>query len=900
MNQKHRKRIWPYFLAVLILFVLSVQAPREWCTLATTTVSEMEARMKGHLAREKLAEALVRTAGETATADSASAVADGSRLPAYAASAATEHQPVEATVTERVTAVAPELAADRAAIADTRSPEGALGAGAASPSMEPQPVSASVRDVRPLDRYAVAREVVEIEPPVSSQFISVQEEEALAAERLATRPLPTTPASNPRRLQVSDSIPHPAEAASPLQRQTTSADLAAHWPYPSALAVAVSALGELPAYRIWSDAVLGCLQQLSTIQSLNSPEVGSVLKRLESLAEEAKSRGGQETEPATRAQLLRAAHAVTRRLRVWEQIHAVASQPLAANHTSPAADLPAAVKALDSKLLKTDRNGGWREYLLLGEAQRCFVDGAIADTAACRALAKRILLRLEPVALSASQRRFLEQPEVVDFVSGLKPLAIEPLDYFWLLRAIEKHEHAPSAGTGLHIAAAAQTLRWSSCPATVELGQRIDTHYRNANVRVEVSQELVNRLLPAATAVRENVNDTILGARTLGRSSGKSRLRAELIPSPRSWRLALTAAGRLSSQTYSSSGPATFYNRGTAVFRAEKEIIVTPDGIRHESATAGADSNTGLRRVETDFDPLPLFGNLAQAFAKREYENRSGEARAEIDNKIAWRAGRRLDREVGQRIDEVERRLDQELYRPLKKLSLNPAVADMQTTSEALIARARLAGFHQLSAYTPRPKSPADSVLSVQVHESALNNVIEQFGWAGRRANAIELHAELAKLLQRPQTQLPEDFPDDVVLEFAKESPVRIALRDGRVTITLELQELAQGKNRWRDFVVRVHYRPAPEQPDVDLVRDQYVELIGKLGFREQVALRGIFSRVFNRSQPINLITKALRSDPRLEGLVVSQLVIDDGWVGVAIGSAPAERVTGREGPARR
>ena len=87
-----------------------------------------------------------------------------------------------------------------------------------------------------------------------------------------------------------------------------------------------------------------------------------------------------------------------------------------------------------------------------------------------------------------------------------------------------------------------------------------------------------------------------------------------------------------------------------------------------------------------------------------------------------------------------------------------------------------------------------------------------------------------------------------------------------------------------------MHYRHDPAQPDADLVRDQYVELLGKrLHLRDQIALRGIFSRVFSQSKPIQLISQGLRTDPRLAGLEIDQLAIGYGWLSLSLGESRRE-----------
>jgi hypothetical protein len=209
----------------------------------------------------------------------------------------------------------------------------------------------------------------------------------------------------------------------------------------------------------------------------------------------------------------------------------------------------------------------------------------------------------------------------------------------------------------------------------------------------------------------------------------------------------------------------------------------------------------------------------------------------------------------------------------------------METTETDLVARLRLAGHHQLAAHTPRPTTPAGSVFHLQAHESAANNLFEQLNWEGRRANVRDLFREMVAHFQLATPELPDDLPDDVFVKFADQTPLSVAFQQGRVTLQLALAELSQGTSRWRDFTVRVHYRHAPEHPDADLVRDQYVELIGKrLHLRDQVALRGIFSRVFSQSKPIQLVNRGLQNDPRMAGLQIAQLVMSDGWLSVSLG----------------
>ena len=51
-----------------------------------------------------------------------------------------------------------------------------------------------------------------------------------------------------------------------------------------------------------------------------------------------------------------------------------------------------------------------------------------------------------------------------------------------------------------------------------------------------------------------------------------------------------------------------------------------------------------------------------------------------------------------------------------------------------------------------------------------------------------------------------------------------------------------------------------------------------------QIVLRGVFLKVFSQKEPIHVTPESFVKNPKLDGVVVTQFVIDDGWIGAAIG----------------
>ena len=146
----------------------------------------------------------------------------------------------------------------------------------------------------------------------------------------------------------------------------------------------------------------------------------------------------------------------------------------------------------------------------------------------------------------------------------------------------------------------------------------------------------------------------------------------------------------------------------------------------------------------------------------------------------------------------------------------------LTTTEERITARARLATPEQLGAHTPRPRAPSDSWFSLQVHESALNNVIEQLKLDGREFSLPELFQWISQKLDRPTLAELEDLPEDVHLKFAERDAVRLRWDGNQVEVVLSLAEMTQGRNHWRNFTVRTFYRPEAQERSPTLRARQY------------------------------------------------------------------------------
>jgi hypothetical protein len=671
----------------------------------------------------------------------------------------------------------------------------------------------------------------------------------------------------------------PAAEAKQLTQQFPS--LEDRWPYPSALLRQLEVLLQDAACAAWAQSVHDGLRALVYVSESSGTAWDQQFAALESLAEQALPLAQTEGAAAYRTRLLRARFALLRRLVVWKQVHRITEEGVD-TYTVSIADTNEVARRLDAaeqQLGSSDLAHAWRQYLCLDELR---LAASAGDASHQRRFARSTLARMNSLQLNAAQAEFLKRPDFDNLAVSLRAWAGEPLDCLQVLESLELYEETQATSSANELANYYQVARWSTTDNVRQLAEVVNTYYRNANLRVALNADMLNRLLPSPVVTEEPVRDTLLGAQVRGTSQTSATLNVVLIPDPHRWNVGVKVDGEVDSRTSAIRGPARFYSDGFSRYAASKPLTVDRQGVHMGSARTRANLRTHLRGVETSFDSIPVLGWLARAVAWGQHDRSSQEANWVASAKLRRMASNRVDEEVERQIADVEEKFQKQWLQPLRRLNLQPVALDMQTTTDELLVRYRLASDAQLGAHTPRPEAPRNSLLSVQVHESALNNTLEQMKLEGQRFEVRELYSKLADDFQRSDAQVPDDIPDGMYVRFADRNAIRVRCDDSRLTVTIRIAELKNGRRKtWRNFAVRAYYVPDTTQLDASLVRDGGIELAGE----RDIALLGIFAKVLSKSRPFKLVNEDLAQNPKLQDVKITQFTIDDGWVGVALGA---------------
>ncbi len=671
------------------------------------------------------------------------------------------------------------------------------------------------------------------------------------------------------------------------------------FPHPKQMTADIAAIRQRAQANGDSNLIDWCFQLESQIDRLREAEVEFAVVELDALHAlavktiEALSNAGDLAEEDTLR--LRVCHGIVRRFAVWKAVWNClhSRDAILEDKNFEVEQLSSALDRIQQILAVTGDVGGWKNYLLLDDLT-AIIHGDEVAVAVASQISQVVLSRITSINVNETQRKFLDTAEVHSLAESLQPLAIAPVDFRKLLIDLETVEENSEHRSRHTLIDTVQSLRFADNPKQAAVSQAIETYYRNANVRVAVSQKFATRMIPTNNRLQRPVRQTVLGADTRGNSQVDTTLSLRFIPDPSAWNIEIDLLGKIQSQTHSSRGPAIFFNSSNSQVSTTRTIRIDPQGIRVDGSQAKVQSQDALRGIETAYDGLPFVGEMVKYMASQQFQEKRGPAKRIMQRTIASQTDSEFDKQLDAKIKQAEIGFEKRLLGPLRNLDLNPVVSDLQTTSDRLIARYRIAGDNALAANTPRPQAPSDSLLSIQLHQSAINNGFSKLGLSDREWTLLELAQSLAHQFgQEPITELPTEVPSDVRVRFAGERPILVEFDEGKLRLTLNVALLTQGgRMELSDFVIRTNYIPGVSGLQSELIHEGSPSVDGdRISIRERLPLRLIFGKIFSARSNIPLIQSELVKDPRAEGLAISQIVLEQGWLAVAISEEQSPHV---------
>ena len=555
---------------------------------------------------------------------------------------------------------------------------------------------------------------------------------------------------------------------------------------------------------------------------------------------------------------------------------------------SAAAGLRQALTPLETLLNRSASGKAWRTYLDWPALQAQAASGKAADPATLR--------RLEQ--LFNATETGLDMPEFVRARKAVSRYA-EVADAARGNGASRMSQRLGALASSL-LSASATGSAESLAPVPpilerlVEAGQAagIVAAVRDANSRPNILLEVHENLL--AQAVNRPidqmmpVDEVVLGTRVRGSGHTQGNVRLDFVPSPDRAAFDLVFDATNIAHTRGSQGPVTVNSRGVTSLGARRRFFLDEYTASASPVQASASTDSTVTGIAVN----SRFGKrMIQKIASRKIAETMPQAEAIAEGRARDRLRRQFQEQTEPALAQFRDQFQEKVRGPLEKQGLYPEMLHMNTTDTTLAITARKSTASQLAAASMPPAAAAGTLISARVHESAINNMLEE-----KLGGRMITQADVDKMAREGKTQMPESLGSDPdqkpwAVTFAKHRPVTVAVDDGRVKLMVRGDKFVSGDRSFPGMDIWATYAIATSSQGLHLIREGDVQIYPP-GFKPggseklsmaETSLRRILQKRFDKlwKQVIDIPDLPLQGELAAAGpLPMQQLVArKDGWV---------------------
>lgn len=245
--------------------------------------------------------------------------------------------------------------------------------------------------------------------------------------------------------------------------------------------------------------------------------------------------------------------------------------------------------------------------------------------------------------------------------------------------------------------------------------------YSHPNVWIHISARMITRVPTDPVDTTQPVRDCILGTTIRGEAHTCGNATLGVCPAADHIALVASLVGQIDSRTTGYKKPVRIQSRSTTPFNAAKRAEISPAAFATLRAVAHADTHTTILSI------VKVGKQFLHKLIVKIAWKRAREQKAQADAIASRHAEQAIEAQFDEQFDEklaTAREKYDQICQALKQLTIFPkALAFSSTATTARIA-ATFAKPYQLGAPGPPPAfSPANDV-TIQIHESALNNAM--------------------------------------------------------------------------------------------------------------------------------------------------------------------------------
>ncbi len=572
------------------------------------------------------------------------------------------------------------------------------------------------------------------------------------------------------------------------------------------------------------------------------------------------------------------------------------------------AELVSAIKALETYLASIPNGSLWLGYFkadALKTALTADPEGADAIAAATQSAAK---LQTRAYVLDSTQKEFTHRPAFETYANAVglyshaaswknSDEATKKLRAELKTLATSLDTYATTSENTAELRQAFAKVRLASADGGERIASALQKRLFNYNLRLLLTEDFLNKLMSQKRTESGPVSDFVLGAAVSGNQITNTTVGVDLKPSNTTARFDIKLNGAISSDTQGVTSQATVWTHGSHTFVATKEINF--DGLKFSTLPAQINvyprnTTTG---IATGASGMPIFGQIANRIASDQVEAKRGEAEAITASRVRERVLPRFNSEVDSSFATQGQQLDKELFAGLRSTNLFPDAYSYQTTDRLMTVNARLMADNQVGADLPEASLLVTRGATALMHESILNNSIDQIGIAGQTLTEPELRTKiegfLTKALNRPfkfeapapaEANAGEEEQGLKAIIFAAADPIRIRVLNGELTLIIRAGFKQEGKDDIpaREITVPISLEVQGQQI---AVKRGNVVVTSAEGQGGGISINAVVRKKIQSVLPDRLVDGKveLKAPETTMVAYVTNIKLVDGWIAISI-----------------
>ena len=575
-------------------------------------------------------------------------------------------------------------------------------------------------------------------------------------------------------------------------------------------------------------------------------------------------------------------------------------------------ELATAGEELETLLIPgSDRGERWKKYLKWEGVQNSLANADKPDLAALSTTLGKLSSGADGTELPQFRRVRLAISKYLDLaqigrISDQNKAINRQLDL--LTTYLDRYATEPSPRTRFEIER--RLGFFSGIERSEGLTDLVFDQFDEPNLKVEVSEHLLNTLIGEPVDDEAPVTDCILGTSIRGTGWTTGTISLETVPNDNRATIQIRVDGITRSRTLGFNDPVVIRSTGTTPFVATKKLEFEDTNFWNYPTQVSATTSTVTQSVEKQGGG---FGSrIIAAIGEQKVNENKPRANFIAARHAEERIANNLNDELLPKIQDARYEYLYSFKQPLADRDAEPKLVHFSSTDHSIQVDLLQSSGGQLGADSLPAELPEAVDVSIDLHETGVANMLATYLSGAKLSQKtkdadpkldVTLPEFVTKAMDKAREEADTEPAEDDNREFKpwsivfrRDRPVSVEFADNQVKLTLHATTIAAGDDTYEGWDIIVAYELSIQEGELTLVRTGEIDVLptsfdpadGKGLSSRIVGLRGNLAKELNRQAdagrgfPKEINIPSLKLPERFEDhgpLVIEQAKSQGGWL---------------------